>query len=269
MNNRSTHKPGDNIAQESVKIYFVGTAGSGKSTLCGAFGEQLEQMNAKVTRINLDPGADTLPYKADIDIRENINLYDVMKEYGLGPNGAQIACADRIALQAKNVREAMEGVRSDYILIDTPGQIELFAYRNSSKVIMDEFGTSMSQMVFLCDPFLSQMPSGFIAQQLLYIGCQLRFNIPSVTVLSKCDMVEEKIIETMEEWAKDPQTLYSAAMNETISMGGMFHFELLRSIMDMELFTEFFRCSSKTGAGLLNIYNTIQLSFAGGEDIPQ
>jgi len=255
--------------QEKVKIYFVGTAGSGKSTLCNAFGEQLIRLGGNVVRINLDPGADILPYEPDIDIRDSINLYDMMKEHNLGPNGAQIACADNIAFHAGDIRRAIENMSGDYILIDTPGQIELFAYRNSSTVILEELGAPGSLFVFLTDPFLSQTPTGFIGQLLLYIGCQLRFHIPSITVLSKCDMVDEIIVETMEKWARDPEALYSAAMDETTTMGGQFHFELLRSIMDMDLYTEFFRCSSKTGMGLLDIYNTVQQNFAGGEDIPQ
>ncbi len=69
-------------------IYFVGTAGSGKSTMVQAYKEWLDHNGIDSIIVNLDPGADSLPYEADIDIREWIDLGGVMDEYALGPNGA-------------------------------------------------------------------------------------------------------------------------------------------------------------------------------------
>jgi hypothetical protein len=49
----------------------------------------------------------------------------------LGPNGAQIACADMIALNTEDVKKSINSFKSDYILLDTPGQLELFVFRES------------------------------------------------------------------------------------------------------------------------------------------
>ena len=38
--------------------------------------------------MNLDPAVNEVPYPANIDIRDTVKYKDVMKEYGLGPNGA-------------------------------------------------------------------------------------------------------------------------------------------------------------------------------------
>ena len=59
-------------------IYFVGTAGSGKSTMVGAFKRWLEDNEIDSVVINLAPGAEKLPYVPDIDIRERIHLDAVM-----------------------------------------------------------------------------------------------------------------------------------------------------------------------------------------------
>jgi GTPase SAR1 family protein len=37
--------------------------------------------------LNLDPAVMTLPFGANIDIRDTVRYKEVMKEYGLGPNG--------------------------------------------------------------------------------------------------------------------------------------------------------------------------------------
>ena len=252
---------------QKIFVYFVGTAGSGKSTLVHSFGEWLVQEGADILRINLDPGADSLPYVPDIDIREWVNLYDIMAKYNLGPNGAQIASADRIAMEAAKIKEIVDETRADYVLVDSPGQIELFAFRNSSRVIIEQFDRDLSLVVFLVDPFLSFTPSGYISQQLLYITCQLRFPIPSINVLSKCDIIEKEKKEMIIEWANDGNALYSAALDETVSVGGQFNLELLRSITEMDLTTVLYPCSSETREGMGDIYNSIQQVYSGGDDI--
>jgi hypothetical protein len=40
-----------------------------------------------VSVVNLDHAVMTLPFGANIDIRDTVQYRDVMKEYGLGPNG--------------------------------------------------------------------------------------------------------------------------------------------------------------------------------------
>ena len=44
-----------------VIVVFVGTAGSGKTTLTGEFGRFLEENEKKVAYVNLDTGVKNLP----------------------------------------------------------------------------------------------------------------------------------------------------------------------------------------------------------------
>ena len=73
-----------------VNIYFVGTAGSGKSSLVYAFQQWMTLEGLDCITINLDPGAEFIPYVPDIDIRDWVKVSEVMEDYGLGPNGAQM-----------------------------------------------------------------------------------------------------------------------------------------------------------------------------------
>ena len=81
-------------------VFIVGTAGSGKSLLTSAFAEWLKMAKQDVAILNLDPGVVTLPYTPDLDVREYVNIANIMEEYRLGPNGALIMAADLIAEQA-------------------------------------------------------------------------------------------------------------------------------------------------------------------------
>lgn len=38
--------------------------------------------------LNLDPAVHNVPYPANVDIRDTVKYKEVMKQYGLGPNGA-------------------------------------------------------------------------------------------------------------------------------------------------------------------------------------
>ena len=66
-------------------------------------------------------GIENAPYVPDVDIRDWIKLDDVMKEYGVGPNGAQIIAADLLALNIDEMKEIIESLESDYVIFDTPG----------------------------------------------------------------------------------------------------------------------------------------------------
>src|SRR2546426_12321509 len=71
-------------------LYFIGTAGCGKSTMVRAFHGWLAAQGLDAVTVNLDPGAERTPYEVDIDVRDWIRLAEVMEEHRLGPNGAQV-----------------------------------------------------------------------------------------------------------------------------------------------------------------------------------
>ncbi|EQD65003.1 GTPase, partial [mine drainage metagenome] len=139
------------------------------------------------TVVNLDPGNDTADYEPDVDIRDWVRLPEIMSEYGLGPNGAQVAAADMIALKIFEVKQALQGYRSDFVLLDTPGQIELFAFREASKAMVEALGTDRAMIAFLIDPGLARSPSGFVSLVMLSATVEFRFRLPMALLLSKSD----------------------------------------------------------------------------------
>ena len=172
-------------------IFFVGTAGSGKSTLVGAYKQWLDDEGVDSIVVNLDPGVDALPYSADVDIREWINLEETMREYGLGPNGAQIVAADLMIANISKMTDIIDTYGSEYVLVDTPGQLELFAFRESSQLIVRAFGAEDSMIVYLSDPSLCRTPNGFISAMVLGALVEFRMQLPTLNVLSKCDTLSD------------------------------------------------------------------------------
>jgi len=248
-------------------LYIIGTAGSGKSAMTGAFQSWMHTQNLDVVTLNLDPGAETLPYSPDIDVRDWVVLKDVMEEHGLGPNGAQILCADLVALNVKEVVELMEKFDTNYFLIDTPGQIELFTFRESSRVIVDSFGHEDSALVYLNDPALVKRASGLISSIFLSATTQFRHVLPFINVLAKSDLLTEDEIETVVKWSTDPFALQDALEQEGATPKTVLDVELLKAMESIGLYKRLQPVSSETYFGFEDVYNQVQQTFEGGEDL--
>ncbi|MFB5618585.1 MAG: ATP/GTP-binding protein, partial [Candidatus Nitrosomaritimum aestuariumsis] len=132
-------------------IFITGTAGSGKSLLTSKLYDYYTQNSAFVASLNLDPGVENVPYTCDIDVRDYVDIVSVMKNYDLGPNGALVMANDLIASKIDDIRNEVERVNPDYLLVDTPGQIELFAYRSSGRFIVENITSEEKTNIFLFD----------------------------------------------------------------------------------------------------------------------
>ncbi|MFH1773569.1 MAG: ATP/GTP-binding protein [Methanobacteriota archaeon] len=250
-----------------INLYFVGTAGSGKTTLTHAFQLWMQQHGFNAITMNLDPGVDMLPYPADIDVREWVSIPEVMQRYGVGPNGAQIIAADLLAVKAKEIKEVLEEFEADYLLVDTPGQIELFTLRESSRFVLDVFDSKKSAIAFLFDPVLARMPAGFVSLLLLCTSTQFRFDIPIFNVLAKSDILSPEEVEKIVEWSKDSGKLYDALINTKPTMQTQASIELFYALERIEAYKSLIPISSKNNYGMEDLYNLAQQVFMGGEDL--
>lgn len=94
-----------------------------------------------------------LPYTPSTDIREQVSYLDVMKKYNLGPNGAIITslnlwCAGKLGQFIEDVDTA----DYEYLLVDTPGQIEVFTQSSSGSLITSALSKTMNTiLLFVVD----------------------------------------------------------------------------------------------------------------------
>ena len=157
------------------------------------------------------------------------------------------------------------GRHCDYFLVDTPGQTELFLYREASKVFVDNL-SDRSAMILLLDPLLSRTPDGFVTQLLLASAAHLRFPVPMFPVLTKCDLLEPDEVDSIREWATDLDKL-AMSMPNLEGMSGVLSSELLRVLQVLALESNLIAVSSKEGEGMDDLYSIIQSTFAGGDDL--
>jgi hypothetical protein len=217
--------------------------------------------------VNLDPGAEALPYDCDADIREFVSLQGAMEEYGLGPNGAQVAAADLMALNAGKMAAAIDAVDADYFILDTPGQIELFAFRSSSRVLVDAIGRERAMLAFLFDPNLVKQPTGFASAQLLAATVEFRMSLPTLNVLSKADLLTDEETARVSEWGTEPASLLAALDAEPGAPHVPLTNELIKALESLGITRPLTFASAETGVGCADIYSMGQALFDGGEDL--
>lgn len=252
---------------EPGTVFFTGTAGAGKTSLVTAFKSWVTTAGYTASVVNLDPGGESGALEPDIDIREWVRLADVMEEHDLGPNGAQVAAADLIALKVFEVKQALGELRSDYVLVDTPGQIELFAFRESSKAIVDALGGDRSLIAFLFDPALARTANGFISLLMLSATVEFRFRLPTVNLLAKSDLLTPAHLEGILGWSQDPARLGDAVEAEGPTPDVQLSTGIFRALEAIAPLMTMLPTSSKDGAGLEPFYQHLQQVFAGGEDL--
>jgi hypothetical protein len=185
-----------------------------------------------------------------------------MLKYEVGPNGAQIIGADLISAEANKIKDEIDYHDAPYILIDTPGQMELFTLRQCSEILVTLLGRESSIMVFLFDPVISKTPSGFLSLLFMYTSAILKLNLPQISVLSKADVLNEIEIEKIVRWSSDPDELYDELTSQKTLNNELFH--LLRNL---GFFRPLIPVSALMNYGMDDIYDGIQEIFYGGDDL--
>src|SRR5487761_1559678 len=249
-------------------IFLVGTAGSGKSSLCSVLHPWFEEKNATVASVNLDPGVQELPYEPDIDIRDTLDISTVMKNYQLGPNGALIMAADLIATRMNDIQEALDTINPDYAIFDSPGQIELFAYRNSGPYIIENISAEGRTVIFLFDSTLVSTPTNFVSIALLAASIQLRLKAPQINILSRSDMLGPNLKKVL-SWSSSAPKLEAALYEETKGSAFQLSSTLLRDLAKSGISYELIPVSSTTRDGLLDLSATITRQLSQGEEMEE
>ena len=245
--------------------FIIGTAGSGKSLFTAAFSEWLKLSKQDVAVVNLDPGVLKLPYSPDVDVRNYVDVGNIMEKYGLGPNGAVILAADLIADEVENLTRDIEAVDADIVLVDTPGQMELFAFRASGPYIVDELTKEPKAIVYLFDAVFSINPLNYVSNMFLSAAVYNRFFHPQIHLLSKIDLIPKKEVERITEWSSNPRALDDSIEQKLEDRKRLFSRNMMHAINQLGLKFLLIPVSAKTNEGLINFNTTLERILNQGE----
>jgi GTPase SAR1 family protein len=248
-----------------LTAFIIGTAGSGKSLLTAAFSEWLKNSKQDVSIVNLDPGASRLPYSPDVDVRDYVNVATIMEQYGLGPNGALVMAADLIADEMERISKEIEELQSDIVLVDTSGQMELFAFRASGPYIASELTKETKALVYLFDAVFSVNPLNYVSNLFLSAAVTNRFLLPQLHVLSKCDLLPKTEVDKIVDWSANPKLLETAIDQKLEGTKRLLSRNMMHAVLDLGIRSLLLPVSAKTNEGMINFNTTMERLLVGGE----
>ena len=247
-------------------VFISGTAGSGKSLLSSKLQDYYSKNGAFAAILNLDPGVENTPYTCDVDVRDYVDYVSIMQQYELGPNGAMVMANDLIASKIDDIENQVNQVNPDYLIVDTPGQIELFAYRSSGRFIVDNISSDEKTNVFLFDGSLITTPVNFVSIALLATSIRLRLNLPTINVLTKTDLIEDKLKDIL-QWSTDLETLENAIGKDTDGETYSLTTNILRGLNLGGFVQGLIPISNVTGEGFLNLEGALSRILNLGEEV--
>jgi GPN-loop GTPase len=269
-----------------VAIVCVGMAGSGKTTFMQRINSYLHQTKEPPYVVNLDPAVHNVPFESNIDIRDSVNYKEVMKQYNLGPNGGILTSLNLFATKVDQIMGILEkrtapppssaegksAKQIKHILVDTPGQIEVFVWSASGDILLNSFASSFPTVIaYIIDTPRSASTSTFMSNMLYACSILYKTKLPMILVFNKTDV---KDAEFAKDWMTDFEAFQEALREEEEagSFGGMeggggyqgsgYMSSLLNSMsLVLDEFYKHLRIvgvSSVTGAGVKEFFEAVK-----------
>ncbi|RPD52634.1 XPA-binding protein 1 [Lentinus tigrinus ALCF2SS1-7] len=256
--------------KKPVVIITIGMAGAGKSTFVQRINSYLHSLDPPSPPyvLNLDPAVANTPYEANIDIRDTVDYHKVMKEYNLGPNGGILTALNLFTTKFDQVLDLVEKRADtvDYVILDTPGQIEIFTWSASGAIITDAIASSLPTVVaYIIDTPRTTSPATFMSNMLYACSILYKTKLPFILVFNKTDVRPHDFAV---EWMHDFEAFQAALASHqgtTDDEGEPTYMNSLMNSMSLVL-DEFYKhltavgVSSVTGAGVKEFFEAVENS---------
>ncbi|RXG67915.1 GPN-loop GTPase 3, partial [Armadillidium vulgare] len=192
--------------------------------------------------INLDPAAEQFQYKALADMRDLVQVSDVMEAEDLnyGPNGGLVFCMEYL-MEVEGIewlQEQLGDEDDDYILFDCPGQIELYTHMD----IMKRFAKQLEEW---------------------------NFRLPQINVLSKMDLLSKQAKQNLEMYL-EPEVHELLASEHSISRFNKKYHKLtaaLGQVLDEYSLVKFIPLNINKLESISDLLLQIDFSIQYGEDL--
>ena len=214
-------------------VFVLTVPGSGKTTFMQRINSHLHSKRLPPYVMNLDPATRNVPFEPNIDIRDSVNYKEVMKQYNLGPNGGILTSLNLFATKIDQIlgllekRTAPDPARGNVspiknIIVDTPGQIEVFVWSASGAILLDSLASSFPTVIaYIIDTPRTASTSTFMSNMLYACSILYKTKLPMILVMNKTDV---KDADFAKEWMTDFEA-FQSALREEEGTGGFGGFE--------------------------------------------
>jgi GTPase SAR1 family protein len=199
--------------------------------------------------LNLDPAVHHVPFTPNIDIRDSVNYKEVMKQFNLGPNGGILTSLNLFSTKIDQVIGLLEKRASPpepapapeqttvefmtgqnktapppkqqpvkHILVDTPGQIEVFVWSASGEILLSSLASTFPTVIaYIIDTPRTTSTSTFMSNMLYACSILYKTKLPMILVFNKTDAQDA---EFAKKWMTDFEEFQAALKDE--EEGGTF-----------------------------------------------
>ncbi|KAM0325688.1 hypothetical protein ACHAQA_006988 [Verticillium albo-atrum] len=264
-------------AKPPPAIVCVGMAGSGKTTFMRRVNSYLHGKKEPPYVINLDPAVINVPFESNIDIRDSVNYEEVMKQYNLGPNGGILTSLNLFATKVDQIVNLLEKRTTPdpenpdkepikNILVDTPGQIEVFVWSASGTILLESLASSFPTIIaYIIDTPRTASTSTFMSNMLYACSILYKTKLPMILVFNKTDVKDASFAK---EWMTDFEAFQAALQEdeqgeEGVGGGGSGYMGSLLNSMSLVLeefysHLSFVPVSSKLGTGMEEFFAAVE-----------
>ena len=232
---------------KTINLIVLGMAGSGKTTFVQKLEEEIANKDQESYIINLDPAVMDTLYEPNLDIRDTVKYKEVMVSNNLGPNGAILTCLNLFSTNIDKVISILENKTDlDFIVTDTPGQLEVFSWSASGKLISDSFSLLFpSILIYIIDMPRCSNPNTFSSNMLYALSIMYKMKLPLLIAFNKVDIAKDsKVIE----WMNDYDSLQKVLKKKDDYMS-TFSSSLSLLLVEFYKTIKYVKVSSKTGEG--------------------
>ena len=189
-----------------------------------------------------------------------------MEQYELGSNGSLIMANDLIATKIDDIQNEIDVINPDYLIVDTPGQVELFAYRTSGPFFVKNLNAEEKVNLFLYDGTMISSPANFVSLSLLSTSIRLRLGLPTINVLTKTDLIPDNL-EKILEWSSNEYGLEDEVSKEVDGETLSLISDMLQSLNKNEFLDDLIPVSNATGEGMVNLESALSRIINLGEEV--
>ena len=238
---------------KTINLIVLGMAGSGKTTFVEKLEEEIANKDKESYIINLDPAVMNTLYEPNLDIRDTIKYKEVMSSNNLGPNGAILTSLNLFSTNIDKVVTLLENKTDiDFVVMDTPGQLEVFSWSASGKLITDSFSLIFpSILIYIVDIPRCNNPNTFSSNMLYALSIMYKMKLPLLLAFNKLDIAKDnKVLE----WMQDFESLQEALKKKDDYIS-TFSSSLSLLLAEFYKTIKYVSVSSKTGEGFDELLN--------------
>jgi len=197
-----------------------------------------------------------------------VNYQEVMKQYNLGPNGGILTALNLFTTKFDQVLGLVEKRADtvDYVILDTPGQIEIFTWSASGAIITDAVASSLpTVLAYIIDTPRTTAPATFMSNMLYACSILYKTKLPFILVFNKTDVQPHDFAI---EWMHDFEAFQAALASHRGTRDAEGEPTYMNSLMNsMSLvLDEFYNhlkavgVSSMTGDGIKEFFDAVEAS---------